>query len=200
MHSGVSGQRRLRESMLFPDRFESVFHCLPSLPGRLLPLCYAHCIKIASVRQQENVAVLLFYFCIRYATIKKKRGGGFVSYINGDRIRDLRLSRGLSQDQLAELASLNRVTVAKYEAGRVEPGAQALGRLADALDVSVDELLGRVEPSPEDEALAIRERLRRDPAYRLLFDAAGSASPDHLRAAAAMLKALEEMGANADRR
>lgn len=123
-----------------------------------------------------------------------------MSNINGDRIRDLRVSRGLSQDQLAELATLNRVTVAKYEAGRIEPGAQALARLADALDVSVDELLGRVEPAPEDEALAIRERLRRDPAYRLLFDAAGSASPDHLRAAAAMLKALEEMGANADRR
>lgn len=123
-----------------------------------------------------------------------------MSYINGDRIRDVRMSRGLSQDQLAELASLNRVTVAKYEAGRVEPGAQALGRLADALDVSVDELLGRVDPAPEDDAMAIRERLRRDPAYRMLFDAAGSASPDHLRAAAAMLKALEEMGANADRR
>ena len=119
-----------------------------------------------------------------------------MSYINGDRIRELRMSRGLSQDQLAELASLNRVTVAKYEAGRVEPGAQALGRLADALDVSVDELLGRVDPAPEDDAMAIRERLRRDPAYRLLFDAAGSASSAHLRAAAAMLKALE--GSDAD--
>ena len=43
----------------------------------------------------------------------------------------------------------------------------------------------------EDDAFAIRARLRRDPAYRLLFDAADSASPEHLRAAAAMLKALE---------
>lgn len=116
-----------------------------------------------------------------------------MSYISGDRIRSFRVARGLSQDQLAELASLNRVTVAKYEAGRVEPGAQALGRLADALDVSVDDLLGRSsdQASAEDDAMAIRERLRRDPAYRLLFDAAGSASPEHLRAAAAMLKVLE---------
>lgn len=67
----------------------------------------------------------------------------------GERIRALRKQRGLNQDQLAELASLNRVTVAKYEAGRVEPGAQALARIADALEVSTDALLGRTEEIPE---------------------------------------------------
>ena len=119
-----------------------------------------------------------------------------MSYDVGERIREFRKQAGLNQDQLAELSSLNRVTVAKYESGKVEPGAKALSRIADALEVSVDILLGRSTDeaitSPEqDEAWAIRERLRRDPAYRLLFDAAGNASPEHLRAAAAMLKALE---------
>ena len=52
----------------------------------------------------------------------------------GDQIRDLRKARGLNQDQLAEMASLNRVTVAKYESGKVEPGAHALSRIADALE------------------------------------------------------------------
>ena len=61
----------------------------------------------------------------------------------GGKIRDLRKERGLNQDQLAELANLNRVTIAKYESGRVEPGAQALARIADALEVSTDVLLGR---------------------------------------------------------
>ena len=61
----------------------------------------------------------------------------------GERIRALRKDRGLNQDQLAELANLNRVTIAKYESGRVEPGAQALARIADALEVSTDVLLGR---------------------------------------------------------
>ena len=67
----------------------------------------------------------------------------------GERIRTLRKQRGLNQDQLAELASLNRVTIAKYESGRVEPGAQALARIADALEVSTDALLGRSEEIPE---------------------------------------------------
>ena len=66
----------------------------------------------------------------------------------GERIRALRKLRNLNQEQLAELASLNRVTVAKYEAGRVEPGAQALARIADALEVSVDTLLGRSDEVP----------------------------------------------------
>lgn len=119
-----------------------------------------------------------------------------MSYDVGERIREFRKQAGLNQDQLAELSSLNRVTVAKYESGKVEPGAKALSRIADALEVSVDILLGRSTDetiaSPEqDEAWAIRERLRRDPEYRLLFDAADNASPEHLRAAAAMLKALE---------
>lgn len=68
----------------------------------------------------------------------------------GEKIRELRKERGLNQDQLAELSSLNRVTIAKYESGRVEPGAQALSRIADALEVSTDVLLGRAdEPEPE---------------------------------------------------
>ena len=69
----------------------------------------------------------------------------------GETIRELRKSKNLNQDQLAELANLNRVTVAKYESGKIEPGAQALSRLADALDVTVDELLGR-EPVVSQES------------------------------------------------
>lgn len=65
----------------------------------------------------------------------------------GTNIRDIRKQRGLNQDQLAEMASLNRVTVAKYESGKVEPGAKALARIADALEVTVDALLGREQPS-----------------------------------------------------
>lgn len=70
-----------------------------------------------------------------------------MSYFDtGGKIKELRTAANLSQEQLAELATLNRVTVAKYEAGRVEPGAQALARIADALDVSTDVLLGRSDP------------------------------------------------------
>lgn len=112
----------------------------------------------------------------------------------GERIKALRAKKGYSQEQFAELANLNRVTIAKYEAGKIEPGAQALSRMADAFEITVDELLGRSTQDQEaidNETMALREMLRRDPSYRLLFDAADKASLEHIRAAAAMLKALE---------
>lgn len=67
----------------------------------------------------------------------------------GERIRELRIAAKLSQEQLAELASLNRVTIAKYESGKVEPGARALSRIADALEVSTDVLLGKTDGIPK---------------------------------------------------
>ena len=66
----------------------------------------------------------------------------------GKRIAQLRRERGISQEELSELALLHRVTVAKYETGQVEPGASALSRIADALGVSTDEILCRVEKLP----------------------------------------------------
>jgi repressor LexA len=66
----------------------------------------------------------------------------------GKRIAELRRERGLNQEELAELAMLHRVTIAKYETGQVEPGALAIGRIADALGVSTDELLCRVDKLP----------------------------------------------------
>ena len=67
----------------------------------------------------------------------------------GNRIAEIRMARGLTQDELAELATLSRISVARYETGKIEPGAKALGRIADALEVSTDVLLGRDEEAEQ---------------------------------------------------
>lgn len=109
-----------------------------------------------------------------------------------ERIRELRKKAGYSQQQMARKLHLTQGAISQWENGITVPAADQLSALADVFEITVDELLGRsVEQPQDDEAWAIRERLRRDPAYRLLFDAADNASPEHLRAAAAMLKALE---------
>lgn len=59
----------------------------------------------------------------------------------GDRLRNLREARGMTQDDLAEKAELNRVTIAKYETGKIEPKSQSLRKLAAALDVSTDYII-----------------------------------------------------------
>lgn len=71
-----------------------------------------------------------------------------MKYDMGRRIAELRRERGYNQDQLAEMAMLNRVTLARYETGVIEPGALALGRIADALGVSTDELMCRTPKTP----------------------------------------------------
>lgn len=71
-----------------------------------------------------------------------------MKYDIGRRIAEVRKERGYNQDQLAEMAMLNRVTLARYETGVIEPGVLALGRIADALGVSADELMCRTPKLP----------------------------------------------------
>jgi transcriptional regulator with XRE-family HTH domain/molybdate-binding protein len=59
----------------------------------------------------------------------------------GDRIRALRLARGLTQSQLAELARVSRQLVGAVEADRHLPRVDAAVRLAAALSTTVEELL-----------------------------------------------------------
>lgn len=62
----------------------------------------------------------------------------------GDMIRDIRIDRNLTQEELAERADMSRSTLAKYEAGIVgEPSISSLIKIADALDVSIDYMTGR---------------------------------------------------------
>ena len=70
----------------------------------------------------------------------------------GNRIAEIRRQRGLNQDELAELSTLSRISIARYETGKYEPGAKALGRIADALEVSTDVLLGRSEDAEIEES------------------------------------------------
>lgn len=59
----------------------------------------------------------------------------------GERVRALRLARGLTQVELAELAQVSRQLVGAVEADRHLPRADAAVRLAAALSTTVEELL-----------------------------------------------------------
>lgn len=60
----------------------------------------------------------------------------------GQRIAALRRDRGLTQVQLAEALGVAQQTLAHYEAGRLRLLAGALPKLAEQLDVNVEELVG----------------------------------------------------------
>src|SRR5260370_33259742 len=65
-----------------------------------------------------------------------------------DRLRAARQLRNLSQSELAEKAELQPSAVSHFETGRRSPSFDNLKALSDALEVTTDYLLGRVdEPS-----------------------------------------------------
>lgn len=57
----------------------------------------------------------------------------------------LRLSNGLTQQQLAERANVAEITIQNYESGRSNPVPTRLLAIADVLGVSLDTLVGRDE-------------------------------------------------------
>lgn len=64
-----------------------------------------------------------------------------------ERLRELRLKRGMTQTQVGDLIGVSCVTIGRYEAGEREPSNAKIAALADYFGVSVDYLMGRSEPS-----------------------------------------------------
>lgn len=62
----------------------------------------------------------------------------------GDKIRALRLQRGLSQRDLAALMNVAQATVHKWETGKAEPPISTLERLATVLEVTLMDFLDDV--------------------------------------------------------
>lgn len=114
----------------------------------------------------------------------------------GYRIRELREKLGMTQDDLAEQAGMNRVTIAKYESGRIEPSSRALPRLAKALGTSADALLGIVPDDDgasditDDELMQMREDMRRNPELRTLFSLTKGATKQEMRQLEGIVRAL----------
>lgn len=60
----------------------------------------------------------------------------------GDRIKTLRETAGLTQQDLADLSGIHRVNLSKLENGKLDIGVSSLRRLADALELEPSQLLG----------------------------------------------------------
>ncbi|MDP4153267.1 MAG: helix-turn-helix transcriptional regulator, partial [Bacillota bacterium] len=60
----------------------------------------------------------------------------------GERIRELRNEQRISQDELAKILSITRLTLGKYERGTRTPDASAINVLSHTFNVSADYILG----------------------------------------------------------
>lgn len=62
-----------------------------------------------------------------------------------ERIKELRESRGLSQEAVGKIIGVKRYSVYAYEKGKCYPDVEHLMALADYFEVSTDYLLGRTD-------------------------------------------------------
>jgi transcriptional regulator with XRE-family HTH domain len=60
-------------------------------------------------------------------------------------LRQLREERGLSQEQLAERADLNRSYLGEVERGRAVPSIVTVSKLAGALEIRLSSMIARCE-------------------------------------------------------
>jgi len=65
------------------------------------------------------------------------------------RLRELRTARNLTQTRLAELLDISPRVYSRWETGDVTPHFDTIVRLADILNVSLDELAGRRDVASE---------------------------------------------------
>ena len=58
-----------------------------------------------------------------------------------EKLQELRKSRGLTQEELAEMLYVSRTAISKWESGRGYPSIDSLKAIAGYFSVSLDELL-----------------------------------------------------------
>lgn len=66
-------------------------------------------------------------------------GGSAVEF--NEKLKELRSSRGLTQEELAEALFVSRTAISKWESGRGYPGIDSLKEISTFFSVTIDELL-----------------------------------------------------------
>ena len=72
----------------------------------------------------------------------------------GQRLRELRNQRGISQNELSKYIGVSKSSVNMYERGEREPGFETLEAIADFFNVNMDYLLGRESEKPPTDSLS----------------------------------------------
>lgn len=79
-----------------------------------------------------------------------------MSEVIGKKLKQLRKSKGMTQEQVAEKVDITRSTISNYEIGRRTPHLKDLSALAEVFGVGLDYF----GVSPKDEAFDLISRAR----------------------------------------
>ena len=115
-----------------------------------------------------------------------------------EKIKELRLTRGLTLEQVANEVGVGKSTVRKWETGMIaNMRNDKIKALAKALGKTPEYLMGwedaEKEPAPADQELTeMLETLRTREDMRMLFKLSRDATPEDVRQAVKIIEALRK--------
>lgn len=107
----------------------------------------------------------------------------------GKRIQEIRIRRGMTQEQLADRIHISKSSISEWEACKRVPQMKTLRKIAEALGVDVWEIIGFNDVSI-DPAQQAREELAEDPDRKALLNLARYGSDRDVKPVAALIDAL----------
>lgn len=121
-----------------------------------------------------------------------------------DVLKELRINRGLTQDDLSKRIGLAKSTISMYENGNREPNFKTLELFAVFFNVDMNTLFGHNSQNisyylnPETAKLA--QAIHDDPDLRILLDASRDLEPEDIKFVVDLVKKLKrkERGDHAD--
>jgi len=146
--------------------------------------------KFVSFNTLVKVLMLMLLFGNIYDMIPM--GVGIMDI--GEKIKTIRISKGMTLEQVGEIVGVGKSTVRKWENGDIKNMRRdKIALIAKALEVEPAYLMGWTdnEPQNDDAIWQKRESLRRDPKRRVLFDLAENGTEKDIDAAVALLDALK---------
>lgn len=111
-----------------------------------------------------------------------------MSIIIGEYIKELRKNKKLTQQQLADFVGISQNSIQRYETGKRIPPLDVLTKIAEALNITLDNILakdknselyksniaiGNLKEEAEKEAAAFRKKLEIDIAFLTLCENCG---------------------------
>lgn len=112
-----------------------------------------------------------------------------------ERLKQLRMSKGYSQSELANKLGISKSTISMMEVGSRQPSFEMMEMIADFFNVSLDYLMGKEEGSmyyldPETAELA-KEIAQREE-MQVLFDAVKNVPKEDIEFVIKMIRGLSK--------
>ena|SRR2546423_5613812 len=177
----------LRDAVFRSIRLDSLVSCMFFLFHMITFIVASPCrLRIVAAIKKTGIIPVVSLYTLSYRKVKRKIN---MAKEFKDRLRRAREARGMSQADLANKTGLQPAAVSHFETGQRSPSFENLKKLADALSLSVDYLLGRINEEQHGHGLAAAPRAQQ------LFRHAEKLSDDsfsQLEEMAEMLRKREE--------